>query len=597
MMNCGNQKTLKSYIWNLCKDYKIYLFSLFAISVSASFFEITVYYKIKELIDIIAKDKSANISILLVLFVMYKFLQHGMFFVVRILDITYKPEFRVRVTKDIYNKTVKHSLHWFDSHMSGEISEKINSITLNLSNLVTNIFRSFVILWAIIIGLVFLFKVSYWSAIVQLAFLITYTPIFYFLLKKQLFLEGQFTKAEQEVAGVVNDSISNIFGIKIIGNIASEFKLKLIPALLYKKKWDKKTRRFDAFWVDNIDTFLTIIMSATQIYLLAYLYKNNQITAGGFAFVAMIMLKVHGDIESFLEKVLFGINPQIASIRTSYEFVNQKYDILDNKNAKELVEVKGEIEFKNINFSYEKQSRKILNNFSLKINAGEKIGLVGYSGAGKTTLVKSLIRYFDIDSGEILIDKNDIKKVTQESLRANISIIPQDITMFHRSILENLQIAKYSATNEEIIEACKKAKIHDDILAMKDGYKSIVGERGVKLSGGQRQRIAIARAILKDAPILILDEATSSLDSKTEKQIQESLHFLTKDKSKTIIAIAHRLSTLKNMDRIIVVDGGKIIETGTHFELLEKNESLYKKLWELEAFINAKIEYYTKSHL
>ena len=352
-------KTLKSYIWHLCKTYKIYLFLLFVISISASFFEITVYYKIKELIDIIAKDKGANISMMLVLFVLYKFLQHGMFFVVRILDIAYKPEFRVRVTSDIYNKTIKHSLHWFDSHMSGEISEKINSITLNLSNLITNIFRSFVILWAIVIGLIFLFKVSYWSAVVQLGFLITYTPIFYFLLKKQLILEGKFTKAEQEVAGVVNDSISNIYGIKIIGNIASELKLKLIPALLNKKKWDKKTRRFDAFWVDNIDTFLTIIMSATQIYLLAYLYKNNLITAGGFAFVAMIMLKVHSDIDSLLEKVLFGINPQIASIKTSYEFVNQEYDILDNEDAKDLKNVKGEIEFKNINFAYEKLGKKI----------------------------------------------------------------------------------------------------------------------------------------------------------------------------------------------------------------------------------------------
>ena len=575
-------KTLKSYIWHLCKTYKIYLFLLFVISISASFFEITVYYKIKELIDIIAKDKGANISMMLVLFVLYKFLQHGMFFVVRILDIAYKPEFRVRVTSDIYNKTIKHSLHWFDSHMSGEISEKINSITLNLSNLITNIFRSFVILWAIVIGLIFLFKVSYWSAVVQLGFLITYTPIFYFLLKKQLILEGKFTKAEQEVAGVVNDSISNIYGIKIIGNIASELKLKLIPALLNKKKWDKKTRRFDAFWVDNIDTFLTIIMSATQIYLLAYLYKNNLITAGGFAFVAMIMLKVHSDIDSLLEKVLFGINPQIASIKTSYEFVNQEYDILDNEDAKDLKNVKGEIEFKNINFAYEKQSRKILNEFSLKIEAGEKIGLVGHSGAGKTTLVKSLIRYFDIDSGAILIDKNNIAEVTQESLRANISVIPQDITMFHRSILDNLRIAKYDATEDEIIEACKKAKIHDDILTMKDGYNSIVGERGIKVSGGQRQRIAIARAILKDAPILILDEATSSLDSRTEKQIQESLNLLIADKSKTVIAIAHRLSTLKNMDRIIVIDQGKIAEIGTHFELLQNSESLYKKLWELQ---------------
>ena len=294
------------------------------------------------------------------------------------------------------------------------------------------------------------------------------------------------------------------------------------------------------------------------------------------------MLKVHGDIDSLLEKILFGINPQIAKIRASYEFINEEYDIVDKENAKSLRKVKGNIEFQNISFAYNDKSESVLNNFSLKIKAGEKIGLVGHSGAGKTTIIKSLIRYFDVRHGNILIDDKKITDVTQKSLRENISIIPQDITMFHRSILENLQIAKYKATKKEIANACKKAQIHDDILKMKDGYDSIVGERGIKVSGGQRQRIAIARAILKDAPILILDEATSSLDSKTEKLIQESLNLLIEDKSKTVIAIAHRLSTLKNMDRIIVMDKGKIIEEGTHDELLKNNKSLYKKLWELQ---------------
>lgn len=181
-------------------------------------------------------------------------------------------------------------------------------------------------------------------------------------------------------------------------------------------------------------------------------------------------------------------------------------------------------------------------------------------------------------TGNIFIDNHRIVDITQESLRRNISMIPQDITMFHRSILENLQIAKYDATKEEIILACKKAKIHDDIESMSNGYDSIVGERGIKISGGQRQRIGIARAI----PILILDEATSSFDSKTETMILDSLNVLIEDASKTVIAIAHRLSTLKHMDRIIVMDKGKIIEQGTHDELLKDNNSLYKKLWELQ---------------
>ena len=577
-----NKNSLKSYIFQICKNYKTYFISLFTISIIASLFEISVHYKIKEIIDTIASNEEASLGILLGLFVLYQFMHHGMFFIVRLLDIKYKPGFITKVTTDIYQKTIKHSLHWFDSRMSGEIADKINSFQHNLSWLITNSFRSFVILWAIIIGMIFLVKVSILSALVQLGFLFIYTPILYLLLKRQLHLQESYVKAEQETTGIINDSISNIFGIKIIGNVLNEFKLKLTPALLNRQKWDRKTRIFDAFWVDNVDTFLVVTMSAVQIYLLAYLYKTDQITAGGFAFVAMIMLKVHSDIDSLLEKILFCINPQIAAIRTSYQFINEKYDVEDKANAKTLNNSKGEIEFKKVCFAYNKQGQNILDNFNLKIKSGEKVGIVGHSGAGKTTLIKSILRYFDIQSGSILIDGNKISDLTQESLRANIAIIPQDITMFHRSILENLQIAKYEANKEEIIEACKKAKIHNDIMSMEDGYDSVVGERGIKVSGGQRQRIAIARAILKDAPILILDEATSSLDSQTEKYIQESLNLLIEDKSKTVIAIAHRLSTLKHMDRIVVIDKGKIAEEGTHDELLKNEKSLYKKLWELQ---------------
>ena len=219
----------------------------------------------------------------------------------------------------------------------------------------------------------------------------------------------------------------------------------------------------------------------------------------------------------------------------------------------------------------------------MRINPGERLGIVGTSGAGKTTMTKCLLRYFDVQQGAVCIDGNAICNITQESLRTHISIIPQDITMFHRTIRENLQLAKYDATDEEIISACKKAKIHEDIMSMEKGYDSVVGERGIKVSGGQRQRIAIARAILKNASILILDEATSSLDTPTEQLIQASINELLETSNATVIAIAHRLSTLKNMDRIIVLDKGKIVEEGRHNSLIRKKNGLYKKLWEMQA--------------
>jgi ATP-binding cassette, subfamily B, bacterial len=582
MLTNETTNSLRSYILQLCKDYKIYLSSLFIISILASLFEILVHYKIKEMIDIIAAKEHRSMFALIGFFVLFKFLHHGMFFIHRIFNIIYKPTLNARVTSDIYQKTVQHSLHWFDSHMSGEIAAKISGFQLNLSNVITNIFRTTVVLWAIVIGMLFLLKVHYLAALVQLVFLLIYTPIILLILKKQLKLQEALENSSQETSGIINDSISNIFGIKVIGNVVGEFKLKLTPSILKRKGWESKVRKFDAFIVDNTDTLMIVLMSAVQISLLSYLYQHDQITAGGFAFVAMIMLKLHGDINSILDHILFNINPQIASIKASYKFINEKYDTVDDEKASKLQSVSGEIEFRNVSFAYKDANCNVLDNFNLKIKAGEKIGLVGHSGAGKTTLIKSLIRYFDVNYGAVLIDDNDLTKITQESLRANISMIPQDITMFHRTILENLRIAKSDATPEEIFAACKKAAIHDDILAMKNGYDSIVGERGVKVSGGQRQRIAIARAILKDAPILILDEATSALDSKTEKQIQQSLNLLIADNSKTVIAIAHRLSTLKHMDRIIVMDKGKIAEIGTHDELLQNNASLYKKLWELQ---------------
>ncbi len=553
------------------------------LAIAASLFEISVNYKIKEIIDAVAGGSTASqINIILLLFVFYKLMHHGMFFIRRLLDIKYKPALGSQITTDIYNKIIGHSLHWFDSHLSGEIASKINGFQTSLSHIITYSFRSLVILAAIIIGMIFLLQVNILSALVIFIFAIIYCPIILILLKIQMQNQKNYVDAEQETSGIVNDSIANIFSIKIIGNALSEFKLKLMPAILNRQSLEKISRQFDAYFVDNADTIMVVIMSAVQIYLLTNLYHSGQISAGSFAFVMMITLKIHSDLDQILETILFNINPAIASLKASFSLVSTDYDIKDRSDAKILSNIKGEIKFNNVDFAYQDCHHNVLNNFNLTIKAGQKIGIVGATGAGKTTIIKCLLRYFDISKGAILIDDHNIRDVTQESLRANISVIPQDITMFHRTILQNLQLAKYDATFDEIVAACKKARIHYDITNMRHGYNAIVGERGVKVSGGQRQRIAIARAILKDAPILILDEATSSLDSKTEKYIQESLNLLIEDKNKTVIAIAHRLSTIKHMDRIIVLDRGKIVEEGTHDELINNQNSIYKKLWELQ---------------
>jgi len=437
---------LSTYLASLFWRYKIYLCSLVAIAIIAGIFSIAVNYKIKEIIDSIS-SKNGSVLWLLAIFVFYKFMYHGMFFISRLLDIKYKPVILVEVMSNMYYKTLGHSLHWFDSHLSGEIASKITDFQSTFIHLITFCFRAINNGAVIVISILFLLQVNFLSTVVLFLFVLIYTPIIYFLLKKQLKLQEQYTTARQETVGIINDSITNIFGIKIIGNEQTEFKLKLTPSLLNWSVWDKKTRVFDAWWVDNADTIMVTIMSAVQIYLLAYLYRTNQITAGGFAFIAITTLNIHGELDKFLDSLLFNIIPGVATLKSSFGFVSNAKDTADKLGAKIISNVQGAVEFDNVDFSYGVTKNNVLDGFSLNIKAGQKLGIVGTSGAGKTTLIKCLLRYFDVQSGKILIDGNSISDVTQESLRANISVIPQDITMFHRTILENLQLASWRKRN------------------------------------------------------------------------------------------------------------------------------------------------------
>ncbi len=313
--------------------------------------------------------------------------------------------------ENMYTKTVGHSLHWFDSHLSGEISSKIADFQSNITVMIKSCFNALNNVSTMIISILFLIQVNVLSALVIFVFVIIYMPILMLLLKKQLRLRDAYVTSKQETLGIINDSITNIFGIKIIGNVWAELKTKLIPAIAKWRGKDKKAREFDAYFVDNADTLLVTVMGAVQIYLTAYLYQSGQITAGGFAFISMITLSIHAEIDYFLDNLLFNINPAVASMKASYAFINAPQDTYDRMDAKTLGAVHGDIIFDKVSFAYGGNPNEVLHQLSFHINAGDKIGIVGASGAGKTTIIKCLLRYFDIKSGKILIDNQDISHI------------------------------------------------------------------------------------------------------------------------------------------------------------------------------------------
>ena len=315
-------------------------------------------------------------------------------------------------------------------------------------------------------------------------------------------------------------------------------------------------------------------MLGFMVYFLIHLFGEQQVTIGDFALVLGLGMEV-AHCTWYTMSQVDEFHQALGKCKQSLACLIVPQEIKDQKNAQDLQVTEGRIVFANVKFHY-KGTEPLFQNKCITIESGQKVGLVGYSGSGKTTFTSLILRLYGITDGSICIDGQDISSVTQDSLHLNIGMIPQDPTLFHRSLMENIRYGKIDANDAEVVAAAKRAHAHEFIIKLPQGYASPVGERGVKLSGGQRQRIAIARAILKNAPILILDEATSQLDSVTENLIQDSLQKLMQNK--TVLVVAHRLSTLLSMDRILVFDKGKIIEDGTHKTLLAKG-GLYAELW------------------
>jgi ATP-binding cassette subfamily B protein len=328
--------------------------------------------------------------------------------------------------------------------------------------------------------------------------------------------------------------------------------------------------------ITGVQSILIAMLQISVMIFTLHLWREGTYNIADFTVINGLVMRFIYKIKEAPE-IISSMEESIAELDESAQKIYGDHDVDDNSDKKIDIST-GEINFKEVVVNYD--SKLALSVDSISIPSGQSVALVGRSGAGKTTFVNSIIRLFDVKSGMISIDGQDISAYSQDSLRGQIAYISQTPMLFHRSFFENIAYGKISATRDEVIKAAKQANIHEDILASEDGYDTLVGERGVKLSGGQRQRIAIARAFLKDSKILILDEATSALDAESERLIQESFDNLSR--GKTTLVVAHRLSTIKNVDRVLVFDDGKIIEDGNHSELKSLKNGVFKKLWDLQ---------------
>lgn len=483
-------------------------------------------------------------------------------------------KYRKKISHVFLRKLSLYQYNFFQDIQAGAITSKITD-TFNTIPMIIfkamDLFIEFILM--LVIAMILLAQISYIFVFLAFIWVIIFLLLTAIFFKKYEPLNANYAQCRPKIFGFLSDYFSNIRSVWFYNHLKKE-----------EENFSKITDEFVnksticGIFLRNyyaIYGVVVVLYMAAILFIIGDLALKNMINPGDFALVFMVNYKIADS--------LYKIANQTRSFITSCGIAQSAISILsypqyisNNKNSKKLSIKTPSIKIKDLKFGYE-NSNKIFNFGSLNIKAGEKIGLVGYSGSGKSSFINLIIRLYDIDEGQILIDNQDITNVTLESLRDKIGLIPQNPNLFHRTIMENIRYGKEPASDDEVYEAAKKANAHQFIKELPNGYETQVGDRGLKLSRGQRQRISIARAILKNAPILILDEATSQLDSVNEKMIQESLNKLMTNK--TSLLIAHRLSTLKNMDRILVFDSGSIVQDGTH-ESLVKKKGLYKKLWD-----------------
>lgn len=479
-----------------------------------------------------------------------------------------------KISEALTGYTYQQSMSFWANKMSGSINTQIGYIEKGAMAFY-QLFEIACLILVILVNGTLLFAINIYVAYL-FVFAIIFRILYAWLLRKKVKQASeQLSSASSKLSGKLVDSFSNYHIVKLFSGAEKEKQVLTQPRQekIQKSIHSRYTMRL--FW--GVPGILWDLMFGATILFCCLLYQRGQMAVAEIVYTISVYMSVMWRI-TYIVNRFPDIIDMTASAKKAYKELVVPLSIVDKDNAKKLRVNRGAIEFNNVRFKY--RNKYVLKDLSLSIKPGERIGIVGPSGAGKTTLVNLLMRFYEPQSGNIIIDGQDINDVTQNSLREQIAFIPQDPTMFNRTIGENIGYGKFGASIKEIRNAAKFASADKFIMDTEKGYDSVVGDRGIKLSGGQRQRIAIARAFLKNAPILVLDEATSALDSETEVAIQKSFERLSR--GRTTIAIAHRLSTLRNMDRIVVLDKGVVVEEGTHQSLLRKRGKYYH-LWKMQS--------------
>jgi ATP-binding cassette subfamily B multidrug efflux pump len=577
-------RTFFAFLWECSAGVRLYLFWMTLLTAAIGAFEALLFSMLGRLIDWLGASGPAHFSeeqrtrlwllagILMaspLLIALQAWLKYQ----------TIQPVFPMRLRWIFHRRMLNQSLSFFHDEFAGRIAAKVMQTALavrdtwtTVADILVYVAVYFITVAAVVAGF------NWWLLLPYLAWMVGYGMALVFFVPRLGQIAAEQADARSLMTGRITDAYTNIATVKLFshGRREAEFARSAMEEFLVTARG--QTRLVSAFEIVNHTLSMLLIGGTAGIAI--WLWSHRQVGLGAVAAATALALRLNG-ISHWIMWELATLFENIGTVQDGIRTLSHHTAVTDSANATPLRVTRGEIRFENVRFHYGGGEKRVIEDLSLVIKPGERIGLVGRSGAGKSTVVNLLLRFYDIEAGRILIDGQNIAEATQESLRQQIGMVTQDTSLLHRSVRDNIMYGRPGASEEAMHAAARRAKADEFIASLTDahdrrGYDAHVGERGVKLSGGQRQRIALARVMLKDAPILLLDEATSALDSEVEAAIQETLTLLMR--RKTVVAIAHRLSTIVMMDRLIVLDAGKVIEEGTHGELLTRN-GLYARLW------------------